>query len=80
MSYTEPTFCTDCHEPTSLCQCSEPVAQPSYAELKGRLDAAEQLLADIDEYGKIDAWDMSEIRARIGALLYRRTDRENASE
>jgi hypothetical protein len=33
MSYTEPTFCPDCHEPTSLCQCAEPIAQPSYDAL-----------------------------------------------
>jgi hypothetical protein len=42
--------------------------------LRERLAECEKLLADIDEYGKIDAWDMHEIRARIGALLYRRTD------
>jgi hypothetical protein len=47
-------------------------------ETEARLAEAEKLLADIDEYGKIDAWDMSEIRARIGALLYRRTDSASA--
>jgi mono/diheme cytochrome c family protein len=46
--------------------------------LRERLAECEKLLADIDEYGKIDAWDMSEIRARIGALLYRRTDSASA--
>jgi hypothetical protein len=47
--------------------------------LRERLAECEKLLADIDEYGKIDAWDMHEIRARIGALLYRRTDSAEAA-
>ncbi len=42
--WIEPTYCPDCHEPESICQCSEPVAQPSYADLAARLAEAERLL------------------------------------
>jgi hypothetical protein len=52
-----------------------PAPSPLVDELKARLAEAERLLAEIDEYGKIDAWDMHEVRAKIGAFLYRRTDR-----
>jgi hypothetical protein len=42
MTYTEPTFCADCHEPTSLCQCGDPIARPDYDALAARLAEAER--------------------------------------
>jgi hypothetical protein len=49
MSYTAPEFCSDCHEPTTLCQCADPISQPSYSDLAARLAEAEQVVQVVRE-------------------------------
>jgi hypothetical protein len=76
MSYTEPTFCPDCHEPTSLCQCAEPIAQPSYDALTAENAA---LRKDAERYrwarrnpnwlGFDDDMLMSQVDAAIDAAM-----------
>jgi hypothetical protein len=67
--YTEPTFCTDCHEPTSLCQCGEPVARPSYSELAARLAEAGREIARLLEITDTCEWCGPDARATDSASV-----------
>lgn len=65
MSYTEPTFCADCHEPISLCQCGDAIDRPDYDALAAENAALKAQLAYAASTGDECAIEVESLRARL---------------